>query len=123
MIRLLAPAILLMAACQPMPETAPAMTAEGCDLIVSFGSKCCGIDQDAKTKISAFLADDDRVVDVSERRWGREGEVDLCVAIRDQMAFSEFSDFFTQLNGLIPADTQDGSRGPVSLFVIGEDSE
>lgn len=109
MIRLLAPAALLLAACQPMPESAPT-TAERCDIVVSFGSVCCGIDQDARTRISVYLDGDRRVAGVSERRWGKEGEIDLCVAAR-----SDTDGLLSDLAAMVPPREGGSSTGTVNV--------
>ncbi|MFW2343544.1 hypothetical protein [Brevundimonas sp.] len=118
--RILALAMLL-AACSSAPMNA--LDSFGrCSLVVRFASKCCGIDQQARARVAGFLESDPRVVSVTEHGWGREGEVDVCVQMRPGLDYPEFSAFYTTLDDLLP-ETAAGTTGPVSLLVIGEDSE
>lgn len=120
MIRVLALAMLL-AACSSAPMNA--LDAYGrCTLVVRFASKCCGIDQQTRSRVADFLESDPRVVSVTEHAWGREGEVDVCVQTRPELDYPEFSAFYTALGDLLP-DNAEGTTGPVSLLVIGEDNE
>lgn len=69
------------------PGEAPAsrpVSAEvaACEVKVRFGSFASGIDRDAFTAIQDALSADERVAAVDVRTWGREGERDLCVALR-----------------------------------------
>lgn len=65
------------------PDQTPADPAQSCDVLVSFTSLCCGVNQPLRARIGELIAADARVASVSEHPWGREGEVDLCVRTRD----------------------------------------
>lgn len=109
--RLLALAVLgLTAACQPMPD-APLPGVPGrCDVTVSFGSVCCGIDQPTKARITEYLAADRRVAGTSERRWGREGEIDLCIATR-----SDADGLVRDLTAMVPERPEGSSAGTTNV--------
>lgn len=102
----------LTAACQPMPDvpSGPA-TGERCDVTVSFGSVCCGIDQPTKQRITEYVAADRRVSGTSERRWGREGEIDLCIATR-----SDPDGLTRDLTARIPTRPEGSSTGTTHVY-------
>jgi hypothetical protein len=62
--------------------TGAASEAAPCPLTLQFGSYAMGIDAGALSRIDALLARDRAVVHVDRQRWGREGEVTLCVHTR-----------------------------------------
>lgn len=98
--------LFLTTACQPMPE--PPMPGETgrCDVTVSFGSVCCGIDQSTRTRITEYVAADRRVAGTSERRWGREGEIDLCITAR-----SDPDGLAGDLTAMVPVRSEGSSTG------------
>ncbi|MBL0948466.1 hypothetical protein [Brevundimonas sp.] len=118
--RVLALAMVL-TACSSAPMNA-LDTYGRCTLVVRFASKCCGIDQQTRGRVADFLRSDPRVVSVTEHSWGREGEVDVCVQTRLGLDYPEFSTFYTALGDLLPENAE-GTTGPVSLLLIGEDNE
>lgn len=118
--RILALAMLL-AACSSTPVQ-PLETYGRCSLVVHFASKCCGIDQQTRGRVADFLGSDPRRVSVTEYSWGREGEVDVCIQMRPELDYPGFSSFFAELGDLLPEHAE-GTNGPVSLLIIGEDSE
>lgn len=61
----------------------PAQPAQACDVLVSFTSICCGVNQPLRERIDALIAADARVASFSTHSWGREGEFDLCLVTRD----------------------------------------
>ena len=65
--------------------TAPVSATE-CDVEVTFGSACCGVDSDLRAKILAVTSADPNVAESSEKRWGREGESTLCLKMSDPAA-------------------------------------
>lgn len=98
----------LTAACQSAPE---ALVEPGrCDVTVSFGSVCCGIDQPTRARITDYVAGDRRVAGTSERRWGREGEIDLCIDTR-----SDPDGLTRDLTAMIPARPTGASTGTVTV--------
>ena len=64
----------------PVIETPPAPNG----IAVSFHSECCGINQNAKKELDTILADFQAKVtatlDISTRRWGKEGEFTQCIS-------------------------------------------
>lgn len=104
--RLASAMLLLTAACQPMPETPTPGEPGRCDVTVSFGSVCCGIDQATKARITEYVAADRRVAGTSERRWGREGEIDLCIA-----AHSDVDGLMRDLTAMVPPRPEGSSTG------------
>ena len=97
-------AALLLAAA---PAPAPA-----CPLTVSFGSYAMGIDAGALAKVDALLKRDRMVRGVERSRWGREGEVTLCVQTRSE---SHARRLARRVRALIPARP----RGPVTIETRG----
>ncbi len=79
-------------------------------MTVSFGSVCCGIDQPTRARITEYVAADRRVAGTSERRWGREGEIDLCIATR-----SDPGGLARDLTVLIPARAEGSSTGTTTV--------
>jgi len=122
----LLPALATLAACATMPaevaeqDAAPppgapvigAVTSAAiptdCPLTIVFGSYAMGIDQPARARIEALLASDRGVTGFQAHRWGREGEVTLCVRIR---AAVDANRLFARARALVPPRP----RGPVSL--------
>ena len=109
--RLAFAALLLTTACQPVPDapTSP-VTGGRCDVTVSFGSVCCGIDQPTHARITEYIAADRRVAGTSERRWGREGEIDLCIAAR-----SDPDGLVRDLTAIVPARPEGSSAGTTQV--------
>lgn len=111
--RFLALALLgLTAACQPMPEAPTPGVAGRCDVTVSFGSVCCGIDEPTRVRITEYVAADRRVTGSSERRWGREGEIDLCLASRSA---ADADALVRDLTAIVPARPAGGSTGTTHI--------
>ncbi len=65
----------------PPPVEVPEAAAL-CPVTVEFGSYGAGIDGESLARIDRFLSHDRRVRQVERSRWGREGEVRLCVTPR-----------------------------------------
>ena len=68
------------------PASVAAVSATECDVEVTFGSACCGVDSDLRAKILAVTSVDPDVAESSEKRWGREGESTLCLKMSDPAA-------------------------------------
>lgn len=64
------------------PTPANPVAAGPCAIRVRFESYGPGIDTQALALVQAVLSEDSRVLSVTEGPWGREGERDLCVAVR-----------------------------------------
>ena len=79
-----------------------------CPLTVAFGSHGPGIDRPTLVRMEQRLAGDRRVGEVSRHRWGREGEVTLCVRPR---RYSDLNPLARDLRRLIPSQP----RGPVHV--------
>lgn len=58
--------------------------AKACDVLVSFASVCCGINQPLQERINQLVASDVRIGSVTSHPWGREGEIDLCLHTRNE---------------------------------------
>ena len=69
----------------PAPATASVLATE-CDVEVTFGSACCGVDSDLRAKVLAVTSANPDVTESSEKRWGREGESTLCLKMSDPAA-------------------------------------
>lgn len=87
------------------PRSAP--IAAPCPLTLQFGSYAMGIDAGALSRIDSLLARDRAVVHVDRQRWGREGEVTLCVHTRRSADVRRIAQAARRL---VPASP----RGPVS---------
>lgn len=86
------------------PQSAPA----NCSISIAFGSFGPGIDGTALTRIERRLRTDRRVRSFTRHRWGREGEVTLCVHL------ARLGDVYRvgrDLRALVPARP----RGPVEF--------
>ena len=121
----LLPILAALAACATMPDVArqdaapppgtpvigagtSAAIPTDCPLTIVFGSYAMGIDQPARARIEGLLASDHGVTGFQAHRWGREGEVTLCVRTR---AAADATRLFARARALIPPRP----RGPVSL--------
>ncbi len=82
----------------PAPDAAP--PEGGCDLKVEFASIGTGIDHAVLQKVDALLAGDKGVAEIARERWGREGEITLCVATRTD---ADAARLFGQVKALFPA--------------------
>jgi hypothetical protein len=81
-----------------------------CPLTISFGSYGPGIDRPTLVQVEQRLRTDGRVLDVSRHRWGREGEVTLCVRPRHSADVRRLA---RQLRAMIPTRP----RGPVEVTI------
>ena len=81
-----------------------------CHVEVSFGSYAMGVDHDLRTRILAVIEADEDVLDVQERRWGREGESTLCVSTHGTPAAD---DLYATIVAMIP---QHSDRAPTTVF-------
>lgn len=79
-----------------------------CPLTISFGSYGPGIDRPTLVRMESRLQRDRRVGNVSSHRWGREGEVTLCVRPRRG---ADARPLAADLRAMIPARP----RGPVEV--------
>jgi len=77
-------AALLSTAClappAPVAKTGDASTA--CDLKVNFASIGTGIDSATLQKVDALLSSDTGISTIDRQRWGKEGEITLCIDTR-----------------------------------------
>ena len=103
--------MVLLAGCATMDGGAPVVdaTPQPCDVTVTFGSFAMGVDQDLKARIQGVITAETGVRDVEERRWGREGESDLCIHAPAPVADS----LYTRIADLIPATSE---RAPTSVL-------
>ena len=74
-----------------------------CPLTVAFLSFGTGIDGATFERIGQRLRTDRRVVEVTRHRWGREGEVTLCVRLRRTVYVPRVAE---QLRRMIPRRPQ-----------------
>lgn len=79
-----------------------------CAVNVEFGSYAMGIDQGSFDRVSRLLKKDRGVRAVDAQRWGREGEVTLCVRVRKT---GDMRRLFTRIRQVVPADP----RGPITV--------
>lgn len=76
---------------------------------VSFGSYAMGVDRELASEIQKTIDSDQRVVSVSRRPWGREGEFDLCLALRPE---ASARDVFVALGAMLQGR---GEKAPTSV--------
>jgi hypothetical protein len=79
-----------------------------CPLSVTFGSYAMGIDSGTYARVDRLLARDRGVRNVDRSRWGREGEVTLCVTTRTR---ADSRRLFTRIKALFPRKP----RGPLTV--------
>lgn len=112
MIRALAAAAFLLAGCATDQAVTHPVTPGVCHVEVSFGSYAMGVDGELKARIQTLIAADDDVMDVSERRWGREGESTLCVSTLGMPAADRL---YGEIAALIPEHSE---RAPTTVSHI-----
>ena len=98
---------------EPIPPCDPGgwhQAPADCPLTVSFASYGPGIDQPTLVRVERRLRTDRRAREVSRHRWGREGEVTLCVRPRRAADVRRLA---RELRAMIPARP----RGPVEVTV------
>lgn len=81
-----------------------------CDLIVRFGSYCCGPNRKTRALLDDYLAREQSILQVTQNVWGMEGEVDYCITLKqkaDRAAIKQ------KINEMIEEGGQEA--GPVSL--------
>lgn len=103
----------------PPPPAPPATVVTGnrverpaCPLLITFASYGAGIDDPARQRVQSLLVSDRRVAGFETRRWGREGEVTLCVRTR---AAPDAASLFNRVRTMIPPRP----RGPITLSTQG----
>lgn len=79
-----------------------------CPLTIGFASYGAGIDGGSVQAVDRLLARDRAVRAVTRHRWGREGEVTLCVRTRGG---ADAARLFRAVRALLPARP----RGPIAL--------
>jgi hypothetical protein len=115
MIRPAFPLVLLAATAgcaAPRAQSADATPASGCAVRIAFGSYAMGIDRAAFDNVRALLAGQRTVRGVEEQRWGREGEVTLCVTASNprRLARTVARVLPAKPRGPITIETRDGLR-------------
>lgn len=94
---------LALSACAAPPAEDVGTTEAACDLKVDFASIGTGIDGDVLQKVDALLANDKGVAAVERERWGKEGEITLCV---DTRTGADADRLFDAVKALFPATSQ-----------------
>lgn len=96
----------------PPPPPPVGGVAQACALTIIFGSYAMGIDGPTRTRVEALLVADRGVAGFDTRRWGREGEVTLCVRTHSG---ADASRLFEAVRAMMPSRP----RGPISLRTSG----
>ena len=108
----LATTALLASACTASPRVEPTpppiAAVSACAVTVTFGSYAMGIDRETFAAIDTLLERDKGVTATLHRRWGREGEMTVCVATRST---ADRTRLFGKIGGLFPATP----RGPLTV--------
>jgi len=94
---------LVLAGCTTPPSQEPQQSTTGCDLKVEFASIGTGIDRAVLEKVDALLSGDKGVSTIGRERWGREGEITLCVATRSE---ADAARLFNGVKAIFPAMTE-----------------
>ncbi len=94
---------LALSAAAPLPAQA-----EPCPLTVTFASYAMGIDGGTYAKVDRLLKRDRGVRHVDAKRWGREGEVTLCVKTRSR---ADARRLFVRVKAQFPPKP----RGPLTV--------
>ncbi|RYY31768.1 MAG: hypothetical protein EOP59_20270 [Sphingomonadales bacterium] len=92
----------------PTPPVAAPAAPAACAVTVTFASYAMGIDRGAFDAVQALLARDKGVTRNEARRWGREGEVTLCV---DTRSSADATRLFEAIKPLFPVKP----RGPLTV--------
>ena len=97
-------------AAPPPPPPPPPIggVTQTCALTIVFGSYAMGIDGPTRTRVEALLVADRGVAGFDTRRWGREGEITLCVRTRSG---ADANRLFQAVRAMIPTRP----RGPITL--------
>jgi hypothetical protein len=93
------------ASAEPAVAEPGAAGSGACPLLVRFGSYASGIDAATADAVNAALSNDPRTASVTVRRWGREGERDLCVTPR---AAADAAQLVKVVRGAIPVRKLNG---------------
>jgi hypothetical protein len=81
-----------------------------CDLIVRFGSYCCGPNRKTRALLDDYLAKEKSILLVNQNVWGMEGEVDYCITLKQE---ADRAAIKQKINEMIEEGGQE--TGPVSL--------
>jgi len=98
---------------RPAPVQAPPAlpAAAPCAITVTFGSYAMGIDRGAFEAVEKLLARDKGVAGSEQKRWGREGEVTICVQAKSN---ADAARLFGEIKKLFPAKP----RGPLTVETL-----
>lgn len=96
----------------PAPQSArPETPNRDCPLMIVFGSYAMGIDRGAYEAVDSLVSTDGAVTGLDRFRWGREGEVTLCVRTRSS---GDTARLFETVKKLFPAKP----RGPLTVATL-----
>ena len=76
-----------------------------CTLLVSFYSPGNGIDHKMKAKYETFLRAYGKDIAIGETRWGKEGEIDMCITL-GKMSKKEEADFVNKSKELLSTSSR-----------------
>lgn len=82
-----------------------------CPLTIAFASYGAGIDTPVREQVQSLLVADRSVAGFDAQRWGREGEVTLCVRTRGA---PDATRLFHQVRAMIPSRP----RGPITMRTL-----
>jgi hypothetical protein len=83
-----------------------------CEVKVDFASIGTGIDSAALEKVDAVVSGDKGVSTVDRQRWGKEGEITLCI---DTLTGGDADRLFGAIKAVFPASSQK----PISVETAG----
>ncbi len=94
---------IVLVGCAASPPQQAQQSQTGCDLKVEYASIGTGIDHAVLEKVDALLSGDKGVSTIGRERWGREGEITLCIATRSE---ADAARLFGAVKGLFPTLTE-----------------
>jgi hypothetical protein len=102
--RTLALATLLLTTSAGAVEITPTMEEpKDCSIRIDFGSYCCGTDAALRRWVEAYIAANEAISEVTEFRWGFEGESTLCLQIA---SLEQARTVFEDVKAMIPAESR-----------------
>lgn len=89
---------------EAVPRGTETLKIETCDIVVEFGSACCGIDMKAFKAVTAYLEGARGLSRVRRYSWGLEGEQTYCIGTATPAAAHNV---VSAINKLLPAGIDD----------------
>lgn len=85
------------------PASVGPIPSGSCEVKVDFASIGTGIDSETLQKVDAVVSGDKGVSTVDRQRWGKEGEITLCI---DTLTGGDADRLFAAVKAVFPASSQ-----------------